>query len=195
VIQCPDFAADALEVRENVIAGGFSTVQGPDGFPYTGISQYQVPHWIEKIAELRGPINPGLSGFRLNLAGELPHSWVHSDGICAKWASVLYLNLPEQCLGGTAFWKHKICGYTKLPSREALEDAGIDAARFYQWMQGQWKIKDAWEQIDLIPMRFNLFVTYPTDLFHSRFPFEAFGSNGQDGRLIWVCFYDLKESA
>jgi hypothetical protein len=79
-----------------------------------------------RIAELIGePITPKLSCFRLNLAGELPHSWVHSDDICAEFASVLYLNLPEQCKGGTAFWAHDEWG-DHLLSDEELKARGID---------------------------------------------------------------------
>lgn len=193
LLQKDDFAADALDVRNRVIAGGFETKSGPDGFPYTGVSQLAVPQWFDHISALRGQkIKPRLSCFRLNLAGEMPHSWVHSDDICASWASVLYLNLPEQCQGGTAFWRHKVLGYKSLPTPGALYSLGEDPKTFYQWMTDQWKVKDIWEQYSPgIPMQFNRFVTYPTSLFHSRFPFEAFGSSGEDGRLIWICFYDL----
>jgi hypothetical protein len=74
-----------LDVRNAVIAGGFSDQKGPDGFTYTGISGYPVPQWYDRIAQLVGsPIVPKLSCFRLNLAGETPHSWIHSDDICAS---------------------------------------------------------------------------------------------------------------
>jgi hypothetical protein len=42
----------------------------------------------------------------------------------------------------------------------------------------------------LLPMRFNRFLTYPTCFFHSRYPFEAFGNAPENGRLVWVCFFD-----
>jgi hypothetical protein len=187
-----NFSSDALAVREAVIAGRFSTEKGPDGAMYTGISEYAVPHWYERIGEvLHRPIAPRLSCFRVNLAGELPHSWVHSDDICAQYASVLYLNLPEQCQGGTAFWKHKALGISSLLSREALAQRGMDAEAFYQLINREWKDADAWEQIGFMPMQFNRFLTYPTCFFHSRYPFEGFGTSPADGRLIWACFYDL----
>jgi len=189
-----DFARDADEVREAVITGAFATHTGPDGAFYTGISGYPVPHWPKRIAELLGKeIEPKLSCFRLNLAGELPHSWVHSDDICAKYASVLYLNTPEQCHGGTAFWKHEALGIDRLPTREEIKAKGEDDDAFYAWMSREWKNLRAWEQIDFMPMKWNRFVTYPTCLFHSRYPFTGFGSGPSDGRLIWICFYDLKE--
>lgn len=185
------FASDAAEVRSAVIAAGFDTKIGPDGAAYTGISAFPVPHWLERLAEAIGSkITPRLSCFRLNLAGELPHSWVHSDDICAQYASVLYLNTPEQCFGGTAFWKHRVFGFERLFSPGELEARGLPHDAYHEWMTAEWKRRAAWEQVEFVPMQFNRFITYPTSYFHSRYPFEGFGSGAGDGRLIWVCFYD-----
>lgn len=197
--QFEDFAPDAAEVREAVIAGGFSLEKGPDGAEYTGISQYQARHWYDRIAELvKAPIIPRLSCFRLNLAGELPHSWVHSDDICARYASVLYLNPPEQCKGGTAFWYHEALGMDRLLSDAELVAQGVraeDIPGYHAMMTRDWKDLNAWKQHALAQMQWNRFITYRTHFFHSRFPFEAFGSGPKDGRLIWACFYDKKGEA
>lgn len=187
------FAPDAMEVREAVIHGQFGAYTGPDGATYTGISTYPVPHWPKLIEQAIGQeINVKLTCFRLNLKGELPHSWVHSDDICAKYASVLYLNTPEQCQGGTAFWEHRDLGLKSLPSREQLEQFGWNPDFFYDRMTLEWKLKEKWQMYLHILMRFNCFITYPTSLFHSRFPFEGFGTSPADGRLIWVAFYDVR---
>jgi hypothetical protein len=194
ILQFDDFAPDIREVRDAVIAGGFSTEKGPDGADYTGISQYPVEHWKARIAELLGKrITLKLSCFRLNLAGELPHSWVHSDDICARYASVLYLNLPEQCKGGTAFWKHAALQIDRVPSKETLTSQAdsVYAEWFYKMMEREWKDLTFWQQTGMVAMKFNRFITYPTSLFHSRYPFEGFGAGASDGRLIWICFYDL----
>jgi hypothetical protein len=196
LLQFDDFAPDAFDVRRAVIDGPFGTVTGPDGASYTGISQYSVPHWIPLLeATIGADITPRLSGFRLNLAGELPHSWVHSDGICAAYASVLYLNLPSQYSGGTAFWRHIGLNIDHLPSKETLQAQGIHADWFYEMMTREWKDLTYWRQVGFVPMQFNRFITYPTNLFHSRYPFEGFGTGPADGRLIWVCFYDRKGEA
>jgi hypothetical protein len=193
ILQFDDFSPDAGKVREAVLRGGFTTERGPDNALYTGISQYPVPRWYERISQLIGTkITPRLSCFRLNLAGEMPHSWVHSDDICAKFASVLYLNLPHQCAGGTAFWKHAAWNMDRLLSREELSAEGVDPEQFYARMNAEWKKREPWVQTRLVPMRWNRFITYPTSLFHSRFPFEAFGKGPEDGRLIWICFYDIE---
>lgn len=192
IIKIDDFAPDAAEVRAAVVAGGFKTERGPDGADYTGISQFPVPQWHELIEKHVGfPIIPRMSFFRFNMAGELPHSWVHSDDICAKYASILYLNTPEQCQGGTAFWRHIDLGLDRLPSDEELRADGIDIPAFHAMMTKEWKTLGSWYRWNFMPMKWNRFVTYPTCLFHSRYPFEAFGQGAEDGRLIWVCFYDM----
>jgi hypothetical protein len=193
LLQVDDFAPDAEKVRKAVIDGGFTTERGPDGALYTGISKHPTPGWYELIAKAVGsPIIPRLSCFRLNLKGEMPHSWIHSDDICAKHASVLYLNAPVQCAGGTAFWRHEALGIDRLPTKEALAAEGKNPEAFYAMIEREWKDLTFWKNIGFVPMKFNRFITYPTCLFHSRFPFEGFGSGPKDGRLIWICFYDLE---
>lgn len=196
IVEVPDFAPDFLAVRKAVVNGQFSTHIGPDGAKYTGISTFPVPHWYDRISESIGiKIHPRLSCFRLNLTGELPHSWVHSDDICARYASVLYMNLPEQCHGGTAFWRHRDRNIDRLPAKEALTNQGINADEFYRTMDREWKELRWWALQHFVPMRSNTFITYPTCLFHSRYPFAGFGSGPQDGRLIWICFYDIEATA
>ena len=192
IFKVDDFAPDAAEVREAVISGPFETHQGPDGATYTGISDYPVAHWPKLIGLSIGKeIEPKLSCFRINYAGEMPHSWVHSDDICAKYASVLYLNPPEQCQGGTAFWRHEGLKIDHLPTREQIEASGFGADWFLEMMTREWKELKYWKQVGFVPMQFNRFITYPTSLFHSRYPFEGFGTTPADGRLIWICFYDV----
>lgn len=189
-----NFAPDALEVREAVVTGPFGTKRGPDGADYNGISDYPVPHWFERLGEvLKQTVIPRLSCFRLNLKGELPYSWVHADSICARYAGVLYLNTPEQCAGGTAFWRHAALGMTYLLSAEELAAHGMNGDAFHRLMTREWKDPSAWEQVGFMPMQFNRFLTYPTQFFHSRYPWEGFGTGPADGRLIWACFYDLAQ--
>jgi Family of unknown function (DUF6445) len=196
VCKFDDFAPNALEVRKAVTSGSFETHQGPDGATYTGISDYSVADWPKLIEKAIGAeIEPKLSCFRINYAGEMPHSWVHSDDICAKYASVLYLNPPEQCQGGTSFWRHEGLKIDRLPTREQIEASGFGADWFLEMMTREWKELKYWKQVGFVPMQFNRFITYPTSLFHSRFPFEGFGTTPADGRLIWICFYDIKGEA
>jgi hypothetical protein len=78
-----------------------------------------------------------------------------------------------------------ICFQTKN-----LKRAASTTSTYHQMMTAEWKKLEPWCTQGFVPMQFNRFITYPTSLFHSRFPFEAFGNGPEDGRLIWICFYD-----
>lgn len=195
LLQYDDFHPNLRQIRERVIEGEFKTVAGPDGADYTGVQLIDEPELIARVAEVVGaPIKVRLSGFRMNLKGELPHSWVHSDDICSEFASVLYLNPPGQCYGGTAFWRHRGLSIDRRPTPEQLISTGLDPDWFYKMLSREWKELDFWEQCGFVAMKFNRFITYPTSLFHSRYPFEGFGTGAADGRLVWVCFYDFERS-
>lgn len=193
--QFDDFAEDFLEVRQKVIDGGFQTETGPDGFEYTNISLYPyVAKWYAKIEQCLGrAILPKLSVFRQNMSGEMPHSFVHSDDICASYASVLYLNLPDQCRGGTVFWQHKQTGLEYMPTDEQLANQGIDPVEFGKNMTAAWKDKDQWAPNSFVNMKSNRFITYPCSRIHSRWPWEGWGSTHEDARFVWALFYDFDE--
>jgi hypothetical protein len=193
LIQFDDFAPDIYQVRADLIAANpFATVVGPDGFDYTNVAKWEMPHWHELLEQMLGrKIVVKMSGFRLNLAGELPHSWVHSDDICAQFAVVLYLNPPDQCRGGTAFWRHNGLQIDRMPDLKAMAGNGINADWWLSTLNSDWKNLDWWEQAGFVAMKTNRLITYPTSMFHSRYPFEGFGSGPEDGRMVWVCFYDV----
>jgi hypothetical protein len=79
-----------------------------------------------------------------------------------------------------------------LFSDAELAAMDMDWTNYHQMMTREWKNLKPWTQTGFVPMQFNRFITYPTCFFHSRFPFEAFGTGPEDGRLIWICFYDIE---
>lgn len=187
-----DFTEEAKDIRDSVIKDGFKEEVGPDGFTYTGISKIEVPNLVNKVGDMVDDFEMKMSFFRLNLKGEMPHSFVHSDEICADWAGLLYLNPEEQSKGGTAFWKHKIMRWDKLPSDETVDDLGLTQEEFGTKLNEDWKNQDMWEMSGFMGMKFNRFLIYPTKMFHSRYPHEGFGDNADNGRLVWVCFFNGK---
>ncbi len=189
-----NFSPDLVSIRGQVLAAGFGTQKGPDGLDYTGICPLDAPELVDGISKAIGTkIIPRLSCFRLNLKGEKPHSWIHSDDICAQYASVLYLNLPNQCQGGTAFWKHTGLGIDAMPTEAELNAVGYNPKWFCDMMQKEWNDLTYWQQSGFVGMKWNRLLIYPTSMFHSRYPFEPFGTTPEDGRLIWVCFFDIAQ--
>lgn len=190
LIIADDFAPEPMLLRERVLASAFGDQVGPDGETYTGISVHQEPGLIDLITRLlERPIKPKMAFWRMNMAYETPHCFCHADTICAEWASILYLNLPEQCHGGTAFWRHNILRIDAMPTAEEARQWG-EPSEVAKRIGYDWQNPSLWEQVGFVGMKFNRFVTYPTKLFHSRWPQTGFGTSKETGRLIHVSFYD-----
>ena len=97
-----------------------------------------------------------------------PHP--HDDWL--RVAAILTLNTPEECSGGTAFYRKKNPkmdfmptapgaydkAYEKIyPADEAWEDGSSYFNEIYE---------EYWERLDMLPMQFNQLVIYPGVFFH-----------------------------
>jgi hypothetical protein len=184
------FLPDALAYRQRALAQPFYDIRGPDGENYKRISVQPTDEFAEPLAKaLDIPVKIGYSLLRLNYADELPNNAIHSDNSYDEFASVLYLNLPEQCQGGTAFWRHKSTGFASFPDQAEAEAAGYDYQHLFEILALSWNDSDAWELLEVVPMQFNRLLVYSTRRFHSRYPFAAFGNTPETGRLIHVSFF------
>lgn len=187
------FLPNPEEYRKQALAQKFYTVRGPDGENYKNISVQPSDEFeplLSKILDV--PVKVGYSLLRLNFSGESPNNAVHSDNSYDEFASVLYLNTPEQCEinnSGTSFWRHKSTGFASFPDQSEAEAAGYDYQHLFEILALSWNDADAWELIEHIPMKFNRLLIYSTKRFHSRWPFTAFGDRPETGRLIHVAFF------
>lgn len=134
------------------------------------------------IARVLGAVNITLSFYRLGTPENEPTTFIHADQNCAQWACVLYLNPPNQCHGGTAFWKHKATGLEALPAGRIEE--------FYQSINQDGNDPASWEMTGLVGMKYNRAVLYNSQMFHSRYPEQGWGTGPSDGRLIWTAFFN-----
>jgi len=193
LIIADDFAPDPMALRERVLASKFGTELGPDGLKYDNVGLHPEPILLERVEDLVGrKIVPRIACFRLHYAKELPSCFCHSDQICAQWAGIYYMNLPEQCQGGTAFWRHKTLHIDRMPNAEECKAMNESPMDVIPRIIEDWKNPSEWEQCGFVGMKFNRFATYSTKLFHSRWPQSAFGTTPETARLIWTLFYDLK---
>lgn len=194
LIVVDDFAPDAAEVRAAMIAGGVGAIAGPHGEPYKNVSRMQVPAWHAGIERIMGfPLDVTMSGFRFDLAGEYPHCHVHADTATrAKWAAIVYLNLPADCRGGTGFFTHTRKHIDRMPTAAQIEAHGEDPAAWTAELEREWSIPELWTMTGLVGMKFNRLAIYPTVQFHARYPREGFGTSLEDGRCVWVCFFNRK---
>lgn len=185
-----DFLPNPVLFRENVLKQDFVDLESPiDGEVYKRVAIGRFPYVEELIESAVGfKISMLLSGVRLNFNGELPNSSIHADLSYGEFAAIIYLSRPEDCRGGTAFWRHKESGWDQLPAYVGTPTP--ESTDVLKKVQPDWDKRAAWQLVTLTGMKFNRFICYPTRFFHSRYPFEAFGTNPENGRLIFVAFFN-----
>ena len=149
----------------------------PDGEVYKRVALVEVPGLLEAIERAVGPVELMGMGYRLNYGGEVPNTAIHSDLGWGTHAAVVYLSEGP---GGTAFWRHKATGAERIDTGEADLLAEV---------QGDWDKPDRWGMTELAEMKIGRGVIYESALFHSRWPFAAFGDSPETGRLIAVAFF------
>lgn len=185
-----DFLPDPNAYRAEAVRQKFYDIRGPDGEVYKNIVVRPTNEFDALLSEkLKRPVTAGYSLLRVNFDGEMPNNSVHSDNGYDRFAAVLYLNTPEQCRGGTAFWRHKEFGWTNWPTEQQVRQTCQKPAKVYAKLAASYNNPDAWEMVHLAEMKFNRIILYPTTVFHSRWPWAAWGKTVDDARLIWVSFF------
>jgi Family of unknown function (DUF6445) len=125
---------------------------------------------------------------RVALASHDQQARIHIDQ--SHWSGILYLSRPEDCRGGTEFYRHKRTGTDRCPiNEEALSKAGYSS---YEELQRDILDKDAldrseWEHTMTVPMRFNRLVLLQPQYWHTAGP--GFGDSLENGRLIYLMFF------
>jgi hypothetical protein len=158
-----------------------------EGHTYRGIGLGYSP---ELFYDLLVPFlgrkpEPKMEFFRLGTKEEAPTTYIHADNACAKHAAVWYLSEPPADLvSGTAFWQHRASDKYELSEKDREDHdfiLGLDA-------DGADESK--WKMVGLCGHKFNRCVVYPSNIFHSRYPKDAWGKDAADGRIVFTSFFD-----
>jgi len=172
-----DFLPDPESVRAAGLCANYIDWNGPDGEVYKRIAIAEVPGLREGIEKAMGPVEMLGMGYRLNFNGELPNAAIHSDMGWGTHAAVLYLSEGE---GGTAFWRHRRTGASRIEQGDLA---------LFEHVRHDWDDADKWDQIALAEMKLGRCIIYESAMFHSRWPFAAFGDDAKTGRLVAVAFF------
>lgn len=184
---------DALRLRAQAMEADYQPFCGSYGTSEeTPVGHIAVVELAGVHARIQEAVNRHViakwTGFRLDYASETPSLPVHFDTeLGGDYAAVLYLNLPSQCAGGTAFWRHGASALGLLPANASPETEAKYRADGAD--PGLWICES------VVAMAWNRLLVYPTDYFHSRLPFAGFGSTPSDGRMIAGAFFDTETSA
>ena len=157
------------------------------GHIYKGVGIGYAPEMFYELLEaaIGQKVTPKLDFFRLGTKEDSSTTYIHPDSGMAKFAAVWYLTeAPGDIVAGTAFWKNKGTGKDALSEQDRMNElllAQLDA-------EGADESK--WKMTGLVGQKFNRLVVYPSHLFHSRYPQDAWGKDASDGRIIFCSFFN-----
>lgn len=184
---------DALGLRE---AGLGLTYPAQDGaFPgRNSVERLQIEGLSDAVSRLVNeplqPVDPLQSHgkFRLTLADDVGRAKVHTDR--SHWSGILYLSRPQDCQGGTEFFRHRRTNTDHMPlNAEELAQLGYaNAEQAHRDIIERDSNDDAqWEMTMRVPMRFNRLILLRPWLWHTAG--QAFGENAENGRLVYLMFF------
>ncbi|HEY0315106.1 MAG TPA: DUF6445 family protein [Sphingomonas sp.] len=188
-----DFLPNPAAVRDAALHLTYPDLQG--NFPgRNSLQRLEMSGLAQEVSRLVGeplkPVEPMRSHgkCRAALARDSGLAHVHIDD--AHWSGILYLSRPEDCRGGTEFFRHKPTGTDCAPRDQAEAralgfDSPGDAAQ--RILERDSVDADKWELTMQVPMRFNRLVLLRPWLWHTAGP--AFGDTLENGRLIYLMFF------
>jgi hypothetical protein len=188
-----DFLKNADAVREEALGLTYSV---PGRFPgLNSVEKIRVGGLEQVISALvhqpvHAPWGPDYSHMscRLSLASDDKPARIHIDE--SDWTGVLYLSRPEDCRGGTEFYRHIPTGTDRVPmDLQSLNQVGFAS---YKEMEQQILEQDAfdrskWELTVSVPARFNRLVLVQPHYWHTAGP--GFGDSVENGRLVYLMFF------
>jgi len=110
-------------------------------------------------------------------------AWVHYDR--GSLIALIYLNIPEQCKGGTAFWRHK---RTQISNRTDLVSYCDAHGQCIDRIMDDACDSTAWENMSTIEMKYNRLVVFNPQNFHAATGY--FGDNRLNSRLFHQYVFD-----
>ena len=194
IIIVDDFFAEAQGFREAGLQLAYPEQPGTLFPGRNSATRLEIPGLDQHVSQLTGerlrPLPPtsGHAKFRLTLASDVGRAGVHTDP--GYWSGILYLSRPEDCQGGTDFFRHKRTGTDRRP----MNDQEVAALGYKTYADSEHDIlgrdtldERAWEKTMTVPMRFNRLLLLRPWLWHTAGP--AFGDTPGNGRLVYLLFY------
>lgn len=188
-----DFLEQPQALREAALGLTYPDLQGP--FPgRNSIERLEIGGLLPRVSGLVGErlqlVEPLQSHAkcRITLAADVGRAKVHIDP--AYWSGILYLSRPEDCRGGTEFFRHRRTGTDRAPinmQELAAMGYGSMAEMHRDIIERDSSDEAQWERTMQVPMRFNRLLLLRPWLWHTAGP--AFGDSLANGRLVYLMFF------
>lgn len=193
LIVVDDFLANPDSLRDAALRLTYPPQEG--AFPgRNSLERIGIDGLDEQVSRLVGervrPVEPLQSHAkcRITLAADEARAKVHVDS--CYWSGILYLSRPEDCRGGTEFFRHRRLGTDRRPlDADELRASGYPSIEaLYDDVLGREGTDDSkWEMTMQVPMRYNRLVLLRPWLWHTAGP--AFGDRPENGRLVYLMFF------
>lgn len=189
-----DFFADPLAIRNAALSLEYPQPESRTNFPgrnastrlnLSGLEQ-SIGALVHERLAARSHTSHGRP--RLALKGETGVCDVHMD--FNHWSGIVYLSKPEDCQGGTHFYRHRATGLDRAPvfDGEATKAGFPDGRTAIEKILGNDANRsEAWEETHTIPMKFNRLALFRGYLWHDAG--AAFGTGKDSGRLVLPLFF------
>ena len=188
-----DFMKNPEELRATALRMTYPEHQG--AFPgRNSLERLSVSGLDAEVSRLVGeplePISPPLSHgkCRITLATDVGTGRVHTDP--SHWSGILYLSRPQDCRGGTQFFRHIPTNSDRAPvTRQELAAMGFSSQEeaHREIIERDSLDESKWELTMEVPMRFNRLILLRPWLWHTAGP--AFGDRLENGRLVLLMFF------
>ena len=150
---------------------------------------------VRQPLQANWPANHAHSTCRLTLAEHGENATIHVDP--NSLSGILYLSRPEDCRGGTEFYRHLRTGTDRMPmDPEGLKALGFEIpyAELEQDILKEGGDRSKWEQTMMIPMRFNRLVLLQPQYWHTAGRWAS-ATMYENGRLCLSHFLPARLSA
>jgi hypothetical protein len=193
-IMIDDFLANPDVARDAALRLGYDPANKHGNYPgLLSDRPLVIPGLEEQVGTLIGqPLKPAAgtshNHCRLTLRGDKGLSGVHVDP--CFYSGILYLSKPEDCRGGTDFFRHRRTGLDRVPpTLDGVIAAGYaDPNRLVEDVVNGDTLKPAkWEKSFTAPMRYNRLILFSPWMFHNSAP--GFGDRPDNGRLVHLMFF------
>jgi hypothetical protein len=187
-----DFLADPEEIRQRALGLSYETSGAYPG--RNSIERIKIEGLAEEVSfivqeRLCEPDPPQSHGkCRLTLASDNEPGRIHVDP--SFWSGILYLNRPEDCQGGTEFYRHLPTGTDEV--QRTIDDLNrfgyaSSSEMSHQILEKDGSDRSKWELTMTVPMRFNRLLLLRPWLWHTSGP--GFGDTVENGRLVYLMFF------
>lgn len=193
IIIADDFLQNAADIRDLALRLTYPPQDG--AFPgRNSLERITIDGLVPQVSRMVGEplrlLDPPQSHAkcRLTLAADKGRAKVHIDK--SHWSGILYLSRPEDCRGGTDFFRHRRTGTERGPtSFEELHAMGYASLEemHRDIIETDSNDDSAWERTMRVPMRFNRLVLLRPWLWHTAG--EGFGDRLENGRLVYLMFF------